>query len=81
MNTAGLYQRPRVRPVSESVTPGTGSQTDTGGTTRLGPQLAVAYVPMQGWEATYEPTAALCRGTIFPSLDMPFMSKTGVQTK
>lgn len=34
--------------------------------------LAMAYVPFQQWECLYEPNHALQRGTIFPSLDLPF---------
>ena len=35
--------------------------------------LAMAYVPVQTWGETYDPETALCRGTLFPSLDLPFM--------
>lgn len=35
--------------------------------------LAMAYVPMQPWETTYDPEKALQAGTIFPSLDLWFM--------
>lgn len=35
--------------------------------------LAMAYVPFQPWETPYEAEVALKRGTIFPSLDLPFM--------
>ena len=35
--------------------------------------VAMAYVPMQPWEETYEPAKALQAGTIFPSLDLPFL--------
>ncbi|WP_324825058.1 spore coat associated protein CotJA [Sinanaerobacter sp. ZZT-01] len=34
--------------------------------------LAMAYVPMQMWNGTYEGMRALERGTIFPDLDLPF---------
>lgn len=34
--------------------------------------LAMAYVPWQRWEQLYAPEKALCRGTLFPSLDLPF---------
>ena len=37
------------------------------------PALAMTYSPWQQWEAVYEPEVALCRGTIFPSLDKPFL--------
>lgn len=35
--------------------------------------LAMAYVPWQSWNETYEPAVALHRGTIFPELDLPFL--------
>lgn len=35
--------------------------------------LAMAYVPMQPWEEIYDPEKALQVGTIFPSLDLPFL--------
>lgn len=34
--------------------------------------LAMAYVPWQNWGETYDSAKALCRGTIFPQLDLPF---------
>ena len=34
--------------------------------------LAMAYVPIQPWGDTYTPVRALCRGTLFPVLDLPF---------
>ena len=37
--------------------------------------LAMAYVPMQQWERTYDLDVALDRGTIFPELDLPFCAK------
>ncbi|MEA4988421.1 spore coat associated protein CotJA [Anaerovorax sp. IOR16] len=40
--------------------------------------LAMAYVPMQVWNGTYEGLRAFERGTIFPDLDLPF-SGTGVK--
>ncbi|MFQ7111217.1 MAG: spore coat associated protein CotJA [Anaerovoracaceae bacterium] len=33
---------------------------------------AMAYVPMQPWEETYDMQTGLSAGTIFPSLDLPF---------
>ncbi len=41
--------------------------------------LAIAYVPFQEWEKTYDEQAALCRGTIFPSLDKPFIGEEAVK--
>lgn len=35
--------------------------------------VAMAYVPMQPWEGLYDLETGLRRGTIFPSLDKPFM--------
>lgn len=34
--------------------------------------IAMAYVPWQRWGEVYEPEKALCRGTLFPALDLPF---------
>ncbi|MEG1774136.1 MAG: spore coat associated protein CotJA [Oscillospiraceae bacterium] len=36
--------------------------------------LAMAYIPIQSWQATYEPETALRQGTIFPALDLPFLA-------
>ena len=35
-------------------------------------KVAMAYVPMQPWERTYDSEKGLRAGTIFPSLDLPF---------
>lgn len=40
--------------------------------------LAMAYVPWQRFGQTYDPSKALCTGTIFPELDKPFCGKRGV---
>lgn len=37
--------------------------------------LAMAYVPWQSWEETYPENTALEKGTIFPSLDLPFCGR------
>lgn len=34
--------------------------------------VAMAYVPWQRWDKTYEPCRALSIGTIFPELNKPF---------
>lgn len=34
--------------------------------------LAMAYVPFQQWGKVYDEDDALCRGTLFPELDLPF---------
>ena len=35
-------------------------------------QLAIASVAVQTFGETYPPEAALCKGTIFPELDLPY---------
>jgi len=40
--------------------------------------LAMAYVPDQKWDKTYESETGLHRGTIFPELDKPFLGKGGM---
>lgn len=35
--------------------------------------IGMGYVPMQHWEQTYDMADAIKRGTMFPSLDLPFM--------
>ncbi|MBR6045514.1 MAG: spore coat associated protein CotJA [Ruminococcus sp.] len=37
--------------------------------------LAMAYVPFQTWQKTYDSDAALSRGTLFPCLDLPFIGE------
>lgn len=39
--------------------------------------VAMAYVPWQYWDVTYEPDKALQIGTIFPELDKPFLGRKG----
>ena len=39
--------------------------------------LAIAYVPWQYWDQTYELEKALQWGTIFPELNKPFSGKRG----
>ena len=34
--------------------------------------LAIATVPMQQFGETYPPEVALCKGTLFPELDLPY---------
>lgn len=40
--------------------------------------LAMAFVPRQAWETPYQFDVALKRGTIFPSLDKPFLGEEAV---
>ena len=35
--------------------------------------VAMAYVPFQQWCDVYSCDKALCQGTVFPVLDLPFM--------
>lgn len=37
--------------------------------------IGMCYVPFQQWEKPYAENVALERGTIFPSLDLPFMGR------
>lgn len=41
--------------------------------------IGMAYVPFQEWEKPYDDNIALSRGTIFPSLDKPFLGKEANQ--
>lgn len=41
--------------------------------------LAMGFVPFQAWETPYETDVALQRGTIFPSLDKPFIGEEAVR--
>ena len=36
------------------------------------PVVTMAYVPFQQWGHTYTSEQALCAGTLFPCLDLPF---------
>lgn len=40
--------------------------------------IGMAYVPFQKWENPYDDNIALSRGTIFPSLDKPFIGEEAV---
>lgn len=40
--------------------------------------IGMAYVPYQQWEKPYDEQVALERGTIFPSLDKPFIGEEAV---
>ncbi|MBQ1902996.1 MAG: spore coat associated protein CotJA [Ruminococcus sp.] len=39
----------------------------------------MAYVPYQVWETPYEQDVALQRGTVFKSLDKPFIGEEAVK--
>ncbi|MBR6872599.1 MAG: spore coat associated protein CotJA [Ruminococcus sp.] len=40
---------------------------------------AMAYVPFQRWQKTYDDEAGLERGTVFPCLDKPFIGEEAVK--
>lgn len=40
--------------------------------------IGMAYVPFQQWEQPYDEAMALSRGTIFPSLDLPWIGEEAV---
>ncbi len=40
--------------------------------------IGMAYIPFQKWERPYDENIALSRGTIFPSLDKPFIGEEAV---
>lgn len=41
--------------------------------------VAMAYVSWQNWQTPYDLQTAFCRGTIFPSLDLPFLAYRGAE--
>jgi len=41
--------------------------------------IAMAYVPFQMWEKPYDDAVGFVRGTIFPSLDKPFIGEEAVK--
>lgn len=41
--------------------------------------IAMAYIPYQSWEKPYEVSVGLARGTVFPSLDKPFIGEEAVK--
>ena len=43
----------------------------------FGMSMAIAYVPWQYWNQTYQLDKAMQAGTIFPELDKPFLGKRG----
>lgn len=40
--------------------------------------IGMAYVPFQQWETPYDERMAISRGTVFPSLDLPFIGEEAV---
>ncbi len=72
-------QQPNQAPTAYGYTGMTQTRMDYGAaqqTNTINPallSLALGFVPSQAWENTYEHQVALQRGTIFPSLDKPFL--------
>ena len=58
-----------------SMTPGGGTQLPSDSIDPRLLSLAMAFVPRQSWETPYDFDVALRRGTIFPSLDKPFLGE------
>ena len=55
-----------------------GCPKDTSSEPKMQPMvLAMAYVPWQRFEKTYDLNEALEIGTIFPELDLPFLGYKG----
>ena len=40
--------------------------------------IGMAYIPFQMWEKPYDDVVGMSRGTIFPSLDKPFIGEEAV---
>lgn len=58
-----------------SMSPGGGTQLPSDSIDPRLLSLAMAFVPRQSWETPYDFDVALRRGTIFPSLDKPFLGE------
>lgn len=63
-------------PVTPPVTGGGTLPTDSINPSLLA--LAMGFVPVQAWEEPYANDLALARGTIFPSLDKPFLGEEAI---
>ncbi len=65
-------------PEDDSQTPGSGDNAEILPSDSIDPallSLAMGFVPRQAWETPYAFDVALRRGTIFPSLDKPFLGE------
>lgn len=63
-------------PVTPPAAPDCGCSNETGCSMDALP-VAMAYVSWQNWQTPYDTERALCRGTIFPCLDLPFLAYRG----
>ncbi|MCI8454635.1 MAG: spore coat associated protein CotJA [Lachnospiraceae bacterium] len=69
--TPGMYGLPQAQaPVMGQSMVLSGTQ-ETASVNRF--PVGMGYVPMQQWETPYPMERGFVRGTIFPSLDLPFM--------
>lgn len=66
---------PEVTPDDETQTPDNGTQLPSDSIDPNLLSLGMAFVPRQAWETPYAFDVALKRGTIFPSLDKPFLGE------
>ena len=49
------------------------NQNNTGEKSKINKLIAMCFVPMQEWEQIYDEDTAYSTGTIFPSLNKPFL--------
>lgn len=66
----GTITPPNVRPPEENGAPLPNDSIDPNLLS-----LAMGFVPYQAWETPYADDVGLSRGTIFPSLDKPFLGE------
>jgi len=81
---------PQVAPVpnrtniSDMITPNPKQQVLSAETRTPFPKetpIGMAYVPFQQWEKPYDDAVGFVRGTIFPSLDKPFIGEEAVKNE
>lgn len=85
-NSGNLMNSGMTRPVPSMNTGMTRSSRTSGMENRYSCQkphgekefpIGMAYVPWQKFQKIYDPAKALCQGTIFAELDLPFCGKRG----
>ncbi|MGI6176597.1 MAG: spore coat associated protein CotJA [Christensenellales bacterium] len=54
-----------------------GRRTEEEALARAHIPLGMAYVPFQRWEGILDAETALCKGTLFKALDLPYLTKGG----
>lgn len=72
----GRSDMPSQPPSPPPMAPNPGCSTETGCSMDALP-VAMAYVSWQNWQSVYDNETALCRGTVFPCLDLPFLAYKG----